>query len=1061
MDGKRYRFFVCLLLSIVLLTQLSVVCRAEEEAGGPTGARVDPVGQNDRYSAILYNNTNGLPTSEANDIAETRDGFLWIGSYSGLIRYDGNTFERMDSTTGIANVGCLYVDSRDRLWVGTNDSGVAVMDQGQFRMWREENGLKSTKIRAITEDENGVIYVGTTEGIVTIDPKGTLRALDDPRVSDVYVDQLRRSSDGTLYGMSNDDDIFTLRDGKVESYLSHLENPVDGIVKLLPDRKEPGKVYLGTDDAKLYSGTLDRGLEVYDMVDLAPLSAVNALEQIGDELWIGALNGVGVLDETGFHPLEGLPMNNSVGNVMMDYEGNLWFTSSRQGVMKLVSNQFSDLFARYGLSETVVNSTCLSGERLFVGADTGLLVLDKNGPAEAIPLSSAVTASGRDLGAADLLELLDGIRVRSVIRDSRGRLWISTWRGCGLLRYDHGKVTAFTEEDGLLSSQIRAVCEGKDGSMLVVCSGGVCVIRGDRVAASYGKEDGIVNPESLTVAAAPNGDIVLGSNGGGIYVIGSQGTRCVGVEDGLTSGIVMRIKYDSSRDLFWIVTSNSIAYMTAEYQVTTVRSFPYSNNFDLYENSKGEMWILSSNGIYVLPVEDLLANGEIRPEHYSMANGLPCIATSNSYSELTPQGDLYIAGSTGVAKVNIDQPMVAVRDLRGAVPYVDADGLRMYPDGKGGFSIPSDVHKLTIYSYVFNYSLVDPKVSYRLEGFDRDYVTVSRSELAPLDYTNLPGGTYHFEMRLLDSQGGISRLLSVPIVKEKALYERTWFLVVLALAAALCLGAGIRHYIHRKTYLLEEKHQEEMKQELLKTELNTASQIQASMLPHTFPPFPDRTEFDIFASMDPAREVGGDFYDFFLIDEDHLCLVMADVSGKGIPAALFMMVSQVIVHSCAMLGRSAADILVKTNDALSSNNQVEMFVTVWVGILEISTGILTAANAGHEYPVVGRKGRFTTLKDKHGFVIGGMEGMQYREYQLALEPGDKLFLYTDGVPEATDGDNRMFGMDRMLEALNEDGEASPEQLLKNVRRAVDRFVQDAEQFDDLTMLCMEYKGRAD
>ncbi len=246
------------------------------------------------------------------------------------------------------------------------------------------------------------------------------------------------------------------------------------------------------------------------------------------------------------------------------------------------------------------------------------------------------------------------------------------------------------------------------------------------------------------------------------------------------------------------------------------------------------------------------------------------------------------------------------------------------------------------------------------------------------------------------------------------------------------------------------------------TELHTATRIQEAMLPNIFPPFPDRSEFDLYASMEPAREVGGDFYDFFLIDDDHLCMVMADVSGKGVPAALFMMASKIILQSCAMLGGSPAEILTKTNEALCSNNQEKMFVTVWLGILEISTGKLTAANAGHEYPALKQAdGVFELIKDKHGFVIGGMEGMKYREYELTLEKGTKLFLYTDGVPEATDTERKMFGTERMLSALNASPEAAPEQLLKNVHQAVDSFVKDAEQFDDLTMLCLEFKGKGE
>ena len=245
----------------------------------------------------------------------------------------------------------------------------------------------------------------------------------------------------------------------------------------------------------------------------------------------------------------------------------------------------------------------------------------------------------------------------------------------------------------------------------------------------------------------------------------------------------------------------------------------------------------------------------------------------------------------------------------------------------------------------------------------------------------------------------------------------------------------------------------------LETELSMASSIQADMLPSIYPAFPERCEFDIYASMDPAKEVGGDFYDFFLVDDDHLCLVMADVSGKGVPAALFMMASKIILANNAMLGKSPAQILTDANAAICSNNREEMFVTVWLGILELSTGKLTAANAGHEYPVLYQpNGKFELVKDKHGFVIGGMEGLRYKEYELQLQPGSKLFLYTDGVPEATNAEEELFGPDRMLHALNENTDAKPENILKQVRSSVDHFVKDAEQFDDLTMLCVEYKG---
>ena len=263
--------------------------------------------------------------------------------------------------------------------------------------------------------------------------------------------------------------------------------------------------------------------------------------------------------------------------------------------------------------------------------------------------------------------------------------------------------------------------------------------------------------------------------------------------------------------------------------------------------------------------------------------------------------------------------------------------------------------------------------------------------------------------------------------------------------------------MEREQMELENKRKE---QEQLVRELSMAREIQKSSLPHIFPAFPERKEIDLFASMDPARDVGGDFYHFFFIDEDHLCLIIADVSGKGIPAAMFMMVAKRILEDTARLAHSVSEILEKTNETLCDNNQAEMFVTVWLGILELSTGKLTAANAGHEYPVLYRKdGAFELYKDKHGIVIGAMKGVRYREYQLEMSPGDKLFVYTDGVPEATALSGEMYGTERMTAALNACADGSPDEILRGVRESIDGFVGDAEQFDDLTMMCLEYRGK--
>ena len=275
--------------------------------------------------------------------------------------------------------------------------------------------------------------------------------------------------------------------------------------------------------------------------------------------------------------------------------------------------------------------------------------------------------------------------------------------------------------------------------------------------------------------------------------------------------------------------------------------------------------------------------------------------------------------------------------------------------------------------------------------------------------------------------------------------------------ASVCAAVYMFFVIIRRQ--TEQYEKQRLESSRLETELNMASNIQADMLPNIFPAFPERDEFDIYASMDPAKEVGGDFYDFFLLDDSHLGMVMADVSGKGVPAALFMMVSKIVLQQYTVQGLSPRDALEASNRTICANNREEMFVTVWLGVLDIETGRLTAANAGHEYPAIGKAGKgFSLLSDKHGLVIGAFEHSKYREYEVQLEPGDAVFLYTDGVPEATNAREELYGTDRMLAALNRSPDAAPEALLKSLRADVDAFVGSAPQFDDLTMLCLRYNG---
>ncbi len=848
---------------------------AEAETGTEKKISVDPTGDYEGYSGVLYDNTNGLPTSEAKAITETQEGFIWIGSYSGLIRYDGNTFERIDSRTGIASVVSLFTDSKNRLWVGTNDAGVAVMINDEFKMYNKEDGLRSLSVRSITEDKNGNIYLATTHGMAYFDSDLELHSIDEPQINEEYIRYICMGPNNTLYGLTVNSAVFTMKDGKITGFHDLKRLGIEDVHSILPDQEHPGNVYIPNRQSEIFYGSLDQEFNITKTIEVSPLDYINSVTLFDEMLWVCTDNGIGFVRNGELVIVDNVPMTNTVECAMLDYQGNLWFVSTKQGVMKIVPNQFYDVSESCKLPETVVNSTCLFDNKLFIGSQNeGLQVVYNSEFLTSLPISYTRTAKGGELPYTDLLKFFDKAKIRSLIRDSKNRMWISTFGECGLVRYDGEGIVQFTTDDGLPSERIRTVYERADGSLLVACTGGVAIIKDDKITEVFGEAAGISNTEVLTVTDADNGDIILGTDGDGIYVLNGSNAVHYGTDSGLSSDIVMRVKKDADHNVYWIVTSNSIAYMTYDYEIHTIKDFPYSNNFDLYENKNGEMWILSSNGIYIVPADELIKNEEISAIFYGSDNGLPCISTSNSYSELTENGDLYISGTTGVAKVNIDKPFESVDNLKIAVPYIEADGEKIFPDEDGEFTVSSDTQKITIYSYVYNYSLVNPEVSYQLEGFDNSATSLKRSELAPIDYTNLNGGDYYFVMEISDPFGNSSNSIKVHIVKEKAFYEKLWFQILGLLLIFLFIVLIVFLIIHIRTkkFLKKEKENKLLIREIVEAFAKTIDMKDKYTNGHS-------SRVAEYTAM-LTKELG---YDEEIIEKYYNIALMHDIGKIGIP----------------------------------------------------------------------------------------------------------------------------------------------------------------------------------
>lgn len=885
----RYSFRLCLIVAAVLLfasfcplflcssavADDSIISFDSDDTDATLS--VDPTARSDGYSIIIYDNTNGLPTSEANAIAQTSDGFIWIGCYSGLIRYDGNTFERIPSNSGISSVVSLCVDSRDRLWIGTNDSGAAVMENNEYRIFNKQDGLSSLYVSSIVEGDDGTIYLGTTSGVVAVNEDMELTPIDDPRISNDYVLELHKDNDGAVCGMFRDGAIFVIRDGVLTGYYDEEHTDIHDAHTVCPDPDNPGYYYIGTSGNAIYYGRMtDERFYCIDIMSVDPLSYIHSISIVDEMMWVCTDSGLGVVTEEGFQTVDNIPLTASIDTMMVDYIGNLWFTSSKRGVIEIVPNLFTDIFAKYDIDEEVVYSTCVYNDMLLIGTKSrGLIAISGGKIVDSIPITSSVSASGvvyeRD---KDLIKLFSGYRIRSIISDSLGRIWISTYGDQALVRYYDGEVVKFAEAEGLPSDRIRTVYECDNGDILVCCTGGLAVMRNDQVIRVYNEDDGLVNTEVLTACQNNAGELIVGTDGGGLYIISGDEVTHIGVDDGLSSDVIMRAKRDEERDLVWLVTSNAICYMTPDHEIHIVSDFPYSNNFDLYENSRGEMWVLSSNGIYVVNVDDLLSGGSFQSLFYGMDNGLPTIATPNSYSALLSNGDLFIPGNTGVAKVNIEETSENVSNLKAAIPYITADDEYIYPDSSGRFTIPSDTKRLTIYCYVFNYSLMNPTVTYRLAGFEDSYTVVKRSDLTPITYTNLSGGKYTFEMKVEDPHGMSSIELNVTIVKKKAFFELLWVRISCILLIIAAVAGAFLIYLRRRTRAFEKKEQEQ--KELIREIVEAFAKVIDMKDKYTNGHSTRVAEFTAMLT----RELG---YDDDTVEKYYNIALMHDIGKIGIP----------------------------------------------------------------------------------------------------------------------------------------------------------------------------------
>lgn len=759
-----------IIIFVILMSLFSFPCAFSKKAA----AQGIPGYQLNNYSTFLYNNSNGLPTSEANDIVQSENGYIFIGSYSGLTFYDGVSFERFSAQTGITSTVSLYLDKDDRLWIGTNDSGLVLYENGEYTYYGRNAGLMSMSVRSITQDDSGRIIFATTEGLYRVDEESqTVIPINDPVVDGRYLMQLTRCVDGVIYGITLEGVCFSIEDLKITHSVSSDELDIAMANCIAADPETKGKVWIGSDESEVVCGDIFNEMSGSKKYSVAPSVSINSIYPAeGGAFWICSDNGVGMFNVDGtYTTYPDFPLNNSVEKMIVDYEGSLWFVSSRQGVMKVVRSDFTNVSKIAGLDNRVVNTTCIYNGELYIGTDNGLILLDSEGKKKTTPLTEA----------------LEGVRIRCIKTSLTGdRLWLCTYSEKGLICYngETGECEYFNRKNGLKSDKVRTLELLSDGSVVVTATGGVSFIKDGKIVNTLDESSGLGNTEILTICEGSDGLIYMGSDGGGIIVTDREKVlNRFGFDDGLKSEIILRLKRDPKNGAMWIITGNSIAYLE-NGSVRTISKFPYSNNFDMVFDNSDRMWILSSSGIYTVNREDMIADENLEYSFYDVNCGLPCVATANSYSCVAEDGELYIAGVSGVSSININTGESTAGGIKLSVPYIEVDDERIVIKDGETVTIPSDCKRLTFHAFAPTFQLTSPRFSYFLDGFDDEKLTFTKQEMQPISYTNLRSGNYTFKFSVVDTMTGKeTETISVKLVKKKAFFEQMWFWCVVAGAA--------------------------------------------------------------------------------------------------------------------------------------------------------------------------------------------------------------------------------------------------------------------------------------
>ncbi|SFH69070.1 Signal transduction histidine kinase [Pseudobutyrivibrio sp. OR37] len=769
----------------------------------------------ENHVARIYNSENGLVGGCANDVAQTADGSIWVGTYGGLYRFNGTNFQLVNLFQTVRSIQSLYVDENDNLWVGTNGAGVTVIDDNLHAYnFDTSRGLVSNTVSNIVEDNDLKFYIATTGGVcyVTMENGKIFLYKKYEEIGNVL--SMQRDSAGRVAALNAKGEVTVFSSGEI---VARIPGEDAGASCVAYDKED--NLYIGTDHECIHKYELvDNHYVKIEEITAQDLIFINNIYfKDNGYAYIAADSGIGIMDsDMNVTVLNPGNFDSAVEEIYEDYQGNLWFTSYRRGLLCMSKSSFIDMFSICNQPASVANVTYLQDNCLYVGTDDGLVILD---------LDSLVSIKN------EATDYFDSTRVRSMTKDAEGNLVIAGYGKEIMGISPTGEFFNYIEGKQITDRRARLVYALSNGEIVISAETGLYFIKDRKIDCVMRLDEELKSSSILNILELPDGTLLLGSDGDGVEIVKNHKLEnVITKKDGLSAGVILRLVRDRRGNGIYVVTGSGLCYLTEDNQIKELTGIPFYNNYDIYQTPQGNSFIMGGAGIYVAKYDVLMESNDADSfDLLDVKSGLPGSLTSNAWNCVDENGNMYLCGSTGVYKLNLNNYDIIVDKYKSKITGVDLDGNSYSVTNSDEIVIPRGVKRVTFTLDLNNFTPTDPYVRYYLYGVDQEKTKVLSSNISPISYFLIPYGTYEFHVEVLDDDNRVIDENVYTITKEREVYETLGFRVYFYIILILLVNFIIASIINGAVYILTKRQKTEHEQIVRKLQVEKTQALEKAL----------------------------------------------------------------------------------------------------------------------------------------------------------------------------------------------------------------------------------------